>query len=112
MFLVAALVLALAVVVFEPFKRVPEIGRGLPSRDHAATEELRARVRALFPTPIAATHIITELEAQGFAIDSDNNVASFWKNGFPCRTIWRIFWEMDDDGTVSSIDALYGGVCL
>lgn len=110
--LMAAALLALAIIVFEPFKRIPDIGRGLPDRDGPASEELSARVKALFPLPMASSDIAAALAAQGFDISRDHNVASFGKNGFPCRSIWRVFWEVDDIGQATAIDAVYGGVCL
>ncbi len=110
--LIAAALLALAIFVFEPFKRIPDIGRGLPGRDGPASEELRARVKAQFPLPMASTDIVSALAAQGFDISTVHNVASFSKNGFPCRTVWQVFWEVDDAGQATAIDAVYGGVCL
>ncbi|MEJ6405163.1 hypothetical protein [Yoonia sp. 2307UL14-13] len=94
-------------LLFPPFPRVPEFGRGLPSQ--TATAAFQERLRVAFPLPMTRNEIASGLIAQGFDVSKD--VATFEKTRFPCTLIWRIWWETEGEA-VTDISAMHGSRCL
>lgn len=98
-------------LLFPPLPRPPEIARGLPSNFAEADEEFGRRVNAAFPLPLTVDELTARLGEQGFTINTENSLAVFEKQGFPCTLIWRIHWEADNE-SVTALSSIYGGVCL
>ena len=97
--------------LFSPFTIIPTLGRDLPENIEAANAEFERRVLAQYPLPFPQGELISELDAQGFAISEDIRMAEFTKQQFPCNLIWRIKWEIENSSIVE-LDAVYGGICL
>ncbi|MEL6378035.1 MAG: hypothetical protein AAFQ04_12745 [Pseudomonadota bacterium] len=98
-------------LLFPPLPMPPEIARGLPTNFAEADEEFGRRVNAAFSLPLTVDELITRLGEQGFTINIENSLAVFEKQRFPCRLIWRIHWDEDDE-SVTALSPIYGGVCL
>lgn len=96
-------------LLFPPFPRIPELGRGLPSQ--TASETFEERVRAALPLPAKRDDVVSRLAAEGFDVDAEGEAAQFEKTRFPCTLIWQIWWETDGD-FVTEISAMHGSRCL
>lgn len=111
---IAALLLAAPLWYFNPFVRLPPIGRHLPSGPQAE-EVFDARVQAQWPLPIDEDRMVAELEAQGFTVSkrgpSGMRTANFEKRYGLCGQEWSIRWTRTD-GEIDRIFGVYGLTCF
>ncbi|MCP4316286.1 MAG: hypothetical protein GY789_09780 [Hyphomicrobiales bacterium] len=93
-------------------QNIPELGRDLPSNSwEEASGEFDERVKAAFPPPTTVSDLVTQLQAQGFDVDENKQVARFEKSEVVCLLMWVIRWE-SKDGNVEDIVGHYGAGCL
>ncbi len=75
----------------------------------AVEQAFRARVTDAFPPGTPLPDMVARLTDEGFDIlDGYGEIERF---GFPCNVVWRVLWR-ENNGIVTEVDVLHGGVCL
>ena len=113
----AAVVTVLVITTpFWNYYRTPPLARDLPSNFELGEAEFQKRVDDTFPIGTRNAVVVEHLSSQGFSTSTLHpdfeRIASFSTSDFPCNLVWRIHWTVDEDDRLSTIKAIYGGVCL
>jgi hypothetical protein len=103
--LIAAILLPVAALA-EPL--IDGASRRGPTFD-AVEQAFRTRVIDAFPAGTTEADLIARLTDEGFTMI--HGYAEVSRFGFPCRTIWRVLWNVNN-GIVTDLDVVHGGVCL
>ena len=95
-----------------PFRRIPALGRGLPSKYAEGTAVFDARVKAHFPLEMDEAAFLGELRKQGYKPDPyvpelpDFGSATFYQ-GVIFVTLWSIRWRVRE-GRIVEVFGIYG----
>ncbi len=98
-------------IVLSGCSAIPEIGRDLPSDFVEGDLAFNARVVERYRSGMAEKDLETDLQAQGFAVDSVGNRAEFHSGSLPCVYSWYVEWKAESD-IVSEVHGRYGSGCL
>lgn len=115
------------------FTRNSPIAADLPSKFQDGMNEFRRRVRERFQIGSKESELISVLTSQGFK-GSDRNSPIWYgivgdeptwftgsnakgqlildRAGFPCRLIWNVVWQANEQGQLTAIYAEFHGICL
>ena len=93
----------------EIVRPTPEIVLELQQRDH---DEFTRRLEAAFPPGMAESELVSGLNAQGFATDTDAREGRFVRSSIACSDDWVVNWTVDAEGDLATITGYDMGACL
>ena len=98
-----------------PAKTRPPLVSDLPAKIDEITPAFAERIKARFPIGSDEAALIQQLKAEAFQPEwiLPNHVreAAFIESSLICRNEWHVFWNADQDGKITMINASFGAVC-
>jgi hypothetical protein len=70
------------------------------------------KIKRVFPLGSSANTMAVSLSNLHFKVDEANSRADHKINAFPCLYRWSVWWQVDENGRITSIDGNSSQSCL